>query len=206
MRLAAWFLVLAILLLGIWLIWGGGWEEQFTLQGSVAWLSRSGPWAWAAGVLLLVSDLVLPVPGTVIMSALGYIYGFWLGGTVASLGLIMAGLTGYGLGRLFGEPFARRWLGDADFERGQRMFGKSGGWMIAMSRTLPILPEVFSCTAGLVRMDFRKFLLALACGSVPAGFLFAAIGSAGHDTPALTFTLSLLVPAVLWLIARRFLR
>lgn len=206
MRLVLWFLGLAILVLGIWMIWGGGWDERFTFEGTVWWLRESGPWAWAAGIALLVSDLVLPVPGTVVISALGYLYGVMLGGMVASVGLILAGLSGYGIGRLCGEKFARRWLGDRDFEKGRTLFANGGGWAVAMSRSLPILPEVISCTAGLVRMPFRRFFLALLCGSVPMGFLFAAIGKAGQEVPGLAFGLSLLIPAVLWLVARRWVR
>jgi len=78
--------------------------------------------------------------------------------------------------------------------------------VVALSRALPILPEVISCTAGLVRMPFRRFAVALACGSVPMGFLFAAIGKAGHETPGWAFGLSLLVPALLWLAASRIVR
>ncbi len=188
------------------MIWGGGWDAHFTFEGSVKWLESAGPWAWAAGILLLAGDLVLPVPGTIVISALGYIYGAFLGGVVAAAGLTVAGMLGYGLGRLFGERFARRWLGDLDFEKGKLLFAKGGGWVVALSRALPVLPEVVSCTAGLVRMPFKRFMTALACGSVPMGFLFAAIGQAGHDTPGGAFALSLLVPAVLWLAASRIHR
>ena len=206
MRLVLWFAILAALVLGVWLVWGGRWDDQFTLIGSVKWLESAGPWAWAAGILLLIGDLALPVPGTIVISALGYVYGTLLGGLVASVGLIAAGLLGYGLGRLFGEKFARRWLGDRDYEKGTRLFAKSGGWVVALSRALPILPEVISCTAGLVRMPFRQFAVALACGSVPMGFAFAAIGKAGHEAPGWAFGLSLLVPALLWLVAGRIVR
>ena len=204
--MALWFIVLAALVLGAWLIWGGKWDDQFTFAGSVKWLENAGPWAWAAGISLLVGDLALPVPGTIVISALGYIYGTLLGGVLASLGLIAAGVLGYGLGRLFGEKFARRWLGDRDYDKGTRLFAKSGGWVVALSRALPILPEVISCTAGLVRMPFRRFAVALTCGSVPMGFLCAAIGKAGHAAPAWAFGLSLLVPALLWLAASRIVR
>lgn len=188
------------------MLWGGRWEDQFTFAGSVRWLESAGPWAWAAGILLLVGDLALPVPGTIVISALGYVYGTLLGGLIASAGLMAAGLLGYGLGRLFGEKFARRWLGERDYEKGRRLFARSGGWVVALSRALPILPEVISCTAGLVRMPFRRFTVALACGSVPMGFLFAAIGKAGHETPGWAFGLSLMVPAVLWLVSSRIAR
>ena len=49
MRLIVWFCVLAALVLGVWLVWGGRWEDQFTFAGSVRWLESAGPWAWAAG-------------------------------------------------------------------------------------------------------------------------------------------------------------
>jgi uncharacterized membrane protein YdjX (TVP38/TMEM64 family) len=206
MRLALWFLGLAALVLGTWWIWGGRMDAQFTLAGSVEWLESTGPWAWVAGIALLAGDLFLPVPGTVVISALGLIYGVLTGGAVAAVGLMTAGLCGYGLGRLCGERFARRWLGDRDFDKGTKLFTTGGGWVVALSRALPILPEVISCTAGLVRMPFKRFVVSLACGSVPMGFLFAAIGRAGQETPGWAFGLSLAVPALLWWVAGRILR
>ena len=204
MRLLYGVLVLAALFLVSWMIWGGDLEARFSLEGGIAWLSGAGPWAWAAGIGLLVADLFLPVPGTVVMSALGYIYGAWLGGLIAAAGSMAGGLAGYGIGRCLGEPTARRWLGERDYEKGRLLFGRGGGWLVALSRALPILPEVLACTAGLVRMPFRKFVLALACGSVPMGLLFAFIGAAGRDAPAWALLFSLLVPAGLWGLARKW--
>lgn len=203
MRLAAGFVILAALFLGSWLLWGGKWEDHFTLQGSITRLEAAGSWAWAAGILLLVGDLVLPVPGTIVISALGFLYGAAIGGMVAGVGLTAAGMLGYGIGRMFGDRFARRWLGERDFEAGQRLFTKGGGWIVAMSRALPILPEVISCTAGLVGMPFKRFAVALACGSFPMGFLFATIGHAGRETPGWALAFSLILPALLWWGANR---
>lgn len=203
MRLLLWFVASGALVLVTWMIWGGAWADQFTLQGSIEWLRNAGQWAWAAGILLLVGDLVLPVPGTVVISALGYIYGGFVGGLIAAAGLTLAGLGGYGIGRLLGTRFARRWLGEKDYETGRRLFAHGGGWIVAMSRALPILPEVISCTAGLVRMPFKRFVIALVCGSLPMGWVFAAIGQAGHDAPGWTLALNLALPAVLWCAAAR---
>ena len=50
------------------------------------------------------------------------------------------------------------------------------------------------------------FLPALACGSVPTGFVFAAIGHLGQSEPAWAFALSAIVPILLWLAAARVLR
>jgi uncharacterized membrane protein YdjX (TVP38/TMEM64 family) len=206
MKLILWFLFLALLILGVWGIWGDGWEDRFTIEGSVKWLELAGSWAWLAGILLLVADLVLPVPGTVVISALGYLYGVWIGGMVAAVGLVLAGLCGYGFGRLIGESRARRWLGNKDYEMGQKLFIDGGGWMVAFSRALPILPEVISCSAGLLKMPFRRFLLALICGSLPMGWIFAAIGKLGREAPGWAMVLSLLLPGLLWWLAIRLKR
>lgn len=204
MRLLAWFIGLSALVLGTWMLWGGAWEARFTLDGAVAWIEAAGPWAWAAGIGLLAADLVLPVPGTVVMSALGYVYGPLAGGLAAAAGSMLAGLCGYGIGRMVGERGARRLLGEVDFEKGRLLFARGGGWMVALSRALPILPEALACTAGLVRMPFGRFAAALACGSLPVGFLFAWIGAAGRGAPGWALAFSLLVPALLWAAARRW--
>lgn len=206
MRFALWFLLLSGLILGIWGVWGGGMEERFTLEGSVAYLERSGGYAWLGGWLLLVSDVLLPVPGTVVMSALGYLYGTLLGGLLAAAGSMLAGLVAYGACRLMGKRGARFILGEKDYRRGHDWFEHGGGWLVCLSRALPILPEVVACTAGLVGMSFKRFVIALACGSLPMGFVFAAIGSAGHDRPGLAMVMSLLLPAVLWTVARLLIR
>jgi hypothetical protein len=51
--------------------------------------------AWAIGIALIWGDLVLPVPQTVVIAALGIIYGTVLGGLLGSVGLITGGLLGY---------------------------------------------------------------------------------------------------------------
>lgn len=203
MRLIVWFVALSVLILLSWWLWGGSLEEKFTLAGAAAWLDAAGPWAGAAGIGLLAADLVLPVPGTVVMSALGFLYGTAKGGLIAAVGSMAAGLCGYGVGRLVGERAARRLLGDADFDKGRALFARGGGWMVALSRALPILPEAISCTAGLVRMPFGRFVVSLACGSAPVGFLYAWIGAAGREAPGWALAFSLIVPAGLWWVARR---
>lgn len=202
MRLLGWFLGLMALILATWVAWGGALEERFSLAGAVAALEASGRLAWLFGWGLLVSDVVLPVPGTVVMSALGWIYGVWLGGLLAGAGSFLAGMTAYGLGRLLGLKGARWLLGERDFQRGNRFFAHGGGWLVCLSRALPLLPEAVACTAGLVRMPLRRFMAALACGSLPMGYVFAWIGATGRDAPLIAIGLSLGLPVVLWMLSR----
>ena len=49
------------------------------------------------GIALVWADLVLPIPQTAVIAALGIIYGTLLGGSLGSVGRITSGLLGYGL-------------------------------------------------------------------------------------------------------------
>lgn len=204
MRLVLSFVGLAVVFLIVWMIWGESWDERFTFEGAVEWIEGTGRWAWAAGIGLLVADLALPMPGTIVMAALGYVYGAAAGGAIAFAGAMAASFAGYGVGRMCGEKTARRWLGERDFERGRRFFGSGGGWVVAFSRAVPILPEVVSCMAGLSRMPVGNFALASACGNLPMAFVFAAIGASGKDAPWWAVGASLVVPGALWLVAGKW--
>lgn len=203
-----WFsLGLAVLLMIPFLIWDEVFTKMFSGAEMVAWLRARGTFGWAAGILLLVADLVLPIPGTGVMAALGFVYGAVIGGAVSAAGSFLAGMLAYSLCRTrLGHRFALKFAGAADLEKGEHLFARSGGWIVALSRCLPLLPEVIACLAGLTRMPLRNFAASLACGSIPVGFVFAGIGSLGEDRPALAIGLSLAVPPVLWLIAGRLLR
>ncbi|MCB0685715.1 MAG: VTT domain-containing protein, partial [Saprospiraceae bacterium] len=152
------------------------------------------------GIVLLVLDIILPVPGTLVMSGLGYVYGVFIGGIVAGLGSFISGAAGYWLCRSFGKGGAVKILGEKDFNRGTETFNRVGGWLVVLSRWLPVFPEVISCMAGLNRMSILKFHLALLVSSIPLGFVFAYIGSVGDQHPLATVILSIVLPVIIWLI------
>jgi uncharacterized membrane protein YdjX (TVP38/TMEM64 family) len=206
MRLLLIFLLLAVVVVMIFLRWGDPLLETFSPEGSVAWLQRYGAWSWLAAIVLLMSDLVLPLPATLIMAAVGYLYGPVTGGVISVAGSFMAGVTGYWLCRWSGEKTALRLLGAKDFERGRKIATNAGGWIVVLSRWLPVFPEVIACMAGLTRMKAIKFHLALLCGTLPLGFTYAYIGSAGVDNPMLAIALSAGLPPLIWLLVSPWFR
>lgn len=200
------FGTLAVLIIIPFLIWGDWFTQLFSEGGSIEILESYGSWAWMVAILLLIGDLFLPLPATVIMAALGYLYGPLAGGLLAALGSFLSGLLAFGLSRGLGRKGARWILGEKDLEKGERTFRKNGGLMVAISRWLPILPEIVACMAGLNRMRWRPFMIALACGSIPLGFVFAYIGFTGIEHPVIAIIVSAGLPPVLWLAAQYFLR
>ena len=206
LRLLGLFLLLALAVLIPFAIWGSGFERSFTPEGAAAWLAGYGRWAGVAGILLLMSDLVLPIPATAVMAALGFVYGPVAGGLIATLGSFLSGALGYLLCRWFGRPVAVRLLGPKDLLEGEQLFARVGGWLVVLSRWLPVFPEVIACMAGLSRMPPLAFFAALACGSAPLGFVFAMIGHAGVDYPVLAIALSAGLPPLLWLGVQPYFR
>ncbi len=206
MRLFRIALILAIVLCLPFVFWGDLYEGWFTGGAAIQWLRGCGPWGWLATIGLLVADLVLPVPSTGVMSAAGFVYGGLVGGAISAVGSYLAGMAAYGVSRLLGQKAAARLASAEDLTGNESLFQRHGPWLIALSRALPLLPEVSCCLAGLARMRFATFALSLACGCIPVGFAFAAIGAAGQDSPALAIGLSIAVPAVLWLVVQPMLK
>jgi uncharacterized membrane protein YdjX (TVP38/TMEM64 family) len=58
-------------------------------------LERLSAWAWAVGIVLIIADLVLPVPQTSVLTALGVIYGFALATLIGTVALVLAGVVRY---------------------------------------------------------------------------------------------------------------
>ena len=180
--------------------------ETFTQEGAISWLKQYGKWAWLAALLLLLCDLILPIPATAVMAALGFVYGPIWGGLIGGGGSFLSGSLAYGGCRLMGRRAAARILGEQDLKKGERLFSKVGGWLVVLSRWLPLFPEVIACMAGLTRMPQRTFHVAMACGSFSLGFVFASVGHSGVENPALALILSALLPPILWLAVKPFFR
>jgi uncharacterized membrane protein YdjX (TVP38/TMEM64 family) len=166
-------------------------------------------WAWAVGIALIWADLVLPIPQTAVIAALGIIYGTLLGGLLGSLGLIASGLLGYGLMLTSARRLVQRFAGPQSLHKMESSFEQGGAWAIVLTRSLPYsVPEAMVFLAGLAAMPIRKFAAALTIGSVPTAFAFAAIGAGWADQPIVALVVSfvlpiLFLPVALYLIRRR---
>lgn len=205
MRILLVFIALAVLFLIPFLLFGKDFEAWLTREGAKEWLEDFGTWAWAMALALLVGDLVLPVPASAVMAALGIVYGPVAGGLIGGGGSMLSGLIAYGICRAAGRKAALRLAGEKDLVRGEAFFARAGGWAVAFSRWLPLLPEVIACMAGLARMPFGRFSAALACGSIPMAVTFAALGHVGSEEPLLAVGLCAVIPLLCWAVVSRFL-
>jgi uncharacterized membrane protein YdjX (TVP38/TMEM64 family) len=174
---------------------------------AVFMLRQYHAWAWALGIALIWADLLLPVPQSTVIAALGIIYGAAVGALLGAAGLITAGLLGYALMRTSVRHIVVRLVGAASLRRVQEFFVRSGTWAIVLTRSLPYsIPEAIVLVAGLARMPVGQFTIALTLGSVPAAVVFATIGAGWESQPLLALAVSYVLPLALLPLALYLMR
>lgn len=203
-----WVVVLVLLAFIVvpFALWGEWFGAFLNWQGTCELLEKNRSWAWFLGIGLLISDLFLPIPGTVVMSALGWIYGPILGGLSAAAGSFLSAHVAYELSRAIGRPIAERLAGEEGLNEAAAWFSRRCGPAVAFSRCLPVLNEAVACLAGMSLFSRREFAWAALLGSVPVGFSFAWIGHLGRENSDAALLLSVLTPLVLWFLYRRTVR
>ena len=196
LRLAA-FIVAVVLVLTVPLIWHEPMDAWFASAGFQQWLRTARPYAWLIGIGLIVCDLALPIPVPPIMATMGAMYGTVFGGIIATSGSMLAGLCAYGAARLLGRKAAGVLVGDQQLAALQHFFATWGAAGIVASRPLPVVPEVMTALAGLSRMHFGRFVLALSLGAIPVGFSLAWLGGATGMRASVLFVLAA-IPTCSW--------
>src|SRR5215510_6002509 len=74
-------------------------ESQFNAFAERVTAGDSARWIAAVSIAaLLASDVVLPIPSSIVSTAAGVLLGFWQGAIVIWIGMMAACLIGYALG------------------------------------------------------------------------------------------------------------
>jgi uncharacterized membrane protein YdjX (TVP38/TMEM64 family) len=159
-------------------------------------------WAWAVGIVLIVADLVLPVPQASVLTVFGAIYGLVPATLIGTIALVLAGVIAYLLMLTPVGRFMVRLLRGRSREVIDALSNRAGPWAIALSRSLPYsVPEAIVCLAGLTRMPVKTLLISisLVSGSAPAALLYAGIGTGWARDPSLALAISYVLPILLLL-------
>jgi membrane protein DedA with SNARE-associated domain len=131
------------------------------------------------GFLMFLETVFPPIPSEVIMSVAGVAAGqgkLDYGLVVASgtAGAMLGNTFWYLAARALGiqrlEPFIRRWgrwitMSWAEVKRAEQWFELHGTFFVFLGRLLPTIRSLVSIPAGLLKMSFRRFLLASTLGT-----------------------------------------
>jgi uncharacterized membrane protein YdjX (TVP38/TMEM64 family) len=158
--------------------------DRAKVQGFV---TRFGPWAPLAAILLHVAQVLLaPIPGQVIDAVNGYLFGAaW--GTFYSLVGVMAGSSlAMALARRFGRPWAEGLIKRETLERLDGYSQQRGALFFFLVFLFPFLPDDVACfLAGLTLLPLSELIVLATIGRLP-GILVANF--VGANAAALTQT------------------
>lgn len=164
--------------------------------------SESGRGAGAgACFLLLVLDVFLPVPSSLVAILSGRILGPAGGFVLNWVGITLGHVVGFGLARRGGRPLAIRLLGEDGLARAGTEWGRGSTASLVLSRPLPVLAEAVAMYAGLSTIPLRRFALVVSIANLPHAAIYAFAGAGSVEAGgALWVSLAALgVPTAAWL-------
>lgn len=149
-----------------------GWTDAFLL-------TAAGHPALTSAVLggLLASDIVLPVPSSVVSTACGWTLGAGRGLLVSLAGMTVSCVAGFAIGRVLGAGAVARFVGRAEMERVAALNRRYGGWIVILARPVPVLAEASVLLAGLGEMSWRRFLALATLSNLGVSAVYAGVGA-----------------------------
>jgi uncharacterized membrane protein YdjX (TVP38/TMEM64 family) len=161
-----------------------------------------------AGAVLLALDIVLPVPSSVVATAMGALLGGAMGALVNAVGLTAGCLLGLILGRA-GTPFARRILGERIYDDFVRWVERHGVVALVLCRAVPVLAEASIIGLGTARRQSLPLIVAAMLADICLGLVYAFAGAthgpeAAPAAPALAAAIGL--PAIGLLVTLAWMR
>lgn len=187
--------VLALLIILPFLLWGEAaetWVDQFLSNQTSLWLLG------AAIFLLLAADIALPIPSSVVATASGAFLGIGLGTLVSAGGLTAGVLAGLLIGRHYGRPACRAFVGAEEYDRLERYFRSHGNLILVLMRPVPVLAEASVISAASLGTPIKGAIAYTTLANLGVAFAYACLGAwaADRGTFLLVFLASLAPPAV----------
>jgi uncharacterized membrane protein YdjX (TVP38/TMEM64 family) len=147
------------------------------LRDPSPWLRKQGAAPALVGVALLIADVLLPVPSSIVMIAHGAAYGLPVGAALSVTGTLGATWLGLALGRRGGRWLAPRGGEEHGDARAARMLERWGPLAIALSRPIPVVAETTAILAGASGVRWGAATLAATAGAVPPAIVYAWAGA-----------------------------
>ena len=200
--LRAFLIIIAVLLVPIvpFLLFGSYLEptiETWLYQPSL----RQQPLLTAtAVVLLLVADILLPIPSSFVGTVAGQVLGTSVGTLVTWTGLNLACLAGYCLAARFGRQMVAQFTDETAIVDVTTLTNRWGVWALIGLRPIPVLAEASILLAGLGRMPLRQFWPVVIAANFGIAVAYSALGSysAEYGWLGLALVISVAVPVALF--------
>jgi len=118
--------------------------------------------AMALALLAFAESSFFPIPPDVLLIALCLLNpkGALLYAAICSVASVLGGAFGYGLGRYGGRPLLKKMFSDAKVQMVEGYYHRYDVWAVGIAAFTPIPYKVFTVTAGVFLLNFKRFMLA----------------------------------------------
>ena len=157
-------------------------------------LQRLGVVAPLASVALLVGDVVLPIPSSLLMMANGALFGVAGGTLVSTAGGVGATQAAFWIGRR-STRLVTRLTSEAERRAVHGLLARWGALAIVVTRPVPILAETAAILAGTTPMGWGRLTAAALAGSVPPAVAYAVAGAHAREASVSPVFLGVLAAA-----------
>ena len=156
---------------------------------------------------LLATDIVLPVPSSVISTLSGWRLGWWWGTLATWIGMNLGAVIGFSLARRWGRPLSLWFSNEEDLERMRVGADRYGPFVLALTQAIPVFAEASVLILGIHRLAWRGFLPAVLLSNLGIAVAYAGFGDYAEHRQWLPLALgvSIAMPVLAALAARRWL-
>ena len=144
------------------------WVAQFKLSGPVVLIG-----------IMIVQMFLFIVPNVLVMMVAIVIYGPFWGGVISFLGVFASSSTGYLIGKYFGPVTVHKLMSDKALKKTSNFIKHYGVTAIAITRISSLSNDSLSIVAGLLKMNYLKYILATLAGITPLIILLGIYGKNG---------------------------
>ncbi|MBI2107099.1 DedA family protein [Candidatus Woesearchaeota archaeon] len=121
---------------------------------------------WGLFTLSVIESIFFPVPPDilVIILTLQNPDAYWIIALVATLGSIVGGLIGYGIGFLGEKTILEKMFSKKKIDRIHKLFDRYGAGSVFIAAFTPLPYKIFTIGAGVFYINIKKFILASIIG------------------------------------------
>ncbi len=149
-----------------------------TIIQTLGWFGIVVIMALESANIPIPSEVTMPLAGWLLVQARGgtALEAVLLGGILGALGCLIGSTINYAIGAYGGRPFVERYgnyilISSKDIARADKWFARWGDWASFISRLLPVVRTFISFPAGMVRINFTRFVIFSFLGS----FIWCAV-------------------------------
>ena len=159
-----------------------------TLVQNIGWIGIVLIMALERANIPIPSEVTMPLAGWLLVQKTGgtALEAFVFGGLLGALGCVFGSVVNYAIGAYGGRPFVDRFgkyflISHRDIARADKWFARWGDWASFLSRLLPVVRTFISFPAGLLRVNFPRFVVFSFLGSFVWCGVLALLGFVAGD-------------------------